>query len=116
LTSFSDAILPICVISTGLAYGLGVGPVLHSLLGEILPQRVKSFAVSIIFSIRSMATFLNLKVWQFRMTLIKLVILIKSQLLGLALSVTILVFAIFHYLQKIAYNSIDMVPEKLNCI
>ena len=65
MKSISDALLPICVISAGLAYGLGIGPVLFSLLGEILPQKIKSFACSLILSSRNMTTFLNLKVWQF---------------------------------------------------
>lgn len=55
--------MPICVISVGLGYGLGVGPVLFALLGEILPQRIKSLACSIILSGRNMVTFLNLKIF-----------------------------------------------------
>ena len=61
----ADALLPICVICTGLAYGLGVGPVLFSLLGEILPQKVKSVACSLILSVRSTTTFLNIKTFPF---------------------------------------------------
>ena len=45
--SASDIILPISVICTGLAYGLGVGPVLFAILGEMLPQNIKSFAVAL---------------------------------------------------------------------
>ena len=66
MKNISDVLLPICVISAGLAYGLGIGPVLFSLLGEILPQKIKSFAVSMILSGRNMSTFLNLKVEQFK--------------------------------------------------
>ena len=61
--SASDIILPISVICTGLAYGLGVGPVLFAILGEMLPQNIKSFAVALIWSIRNLMCFLILKLF-----------------------------------------------------
>ena len=61
LKGIGDALLPICVICTGLGYGLGMGPVLFALLGEVLPQKVKTLACSIILSLRNMIGFLNLK-------------------------------------------------------
>ena len=61
--SASDIILPISVICTGLAYGLGVGPVLFALLGEILQLNNKSFPVALIWSIRNLMCFLILKLF-----------------------------------------------------
>ena len=47
-----DTLLPICVICAGFAYAVGVGPVLFALLGEVLPQRIKSLACAVILSAR----------------------------------------------------------------
>ena len=52
LKNITEVMLPICVICAGLAYALGIGPVLFALLGEILPQKVKSTACAIILSSR----------------------------------------------------------------
>ena len=52
--------MPICIISSCFGYGLGVGSVPTALLGEIIPMKIKSVAVSIIlclkFSIISVIT------------------------------------------------------------
>ena len=48
----SEIILPISVLSGALAYGAGVGPVPNTLLGEIIPIRIKSVATAIIISIK----------------------------------------------------------------
>ena len=44
--------MPISVIFTVFAYGLGVGPVPNALLGEMLPLKIKSFAIAIIMSLK----------------------------------------------------------------
>ena len=48
----SQILLPISVIFTVFAYGLGVGPVPNALLGEMLPLKIKSFAIAIIMSLK----------------------------------------------------------------
>ena len=48
----SESLLPLCTICTSFGYGLGVGPVLHALLGEVLPLKIKSVATAIIMSIK----------------------------------------------------------------
>ena len=47
-----DPVLPLSVICISLGYGLGVGPVLFALLGEILPLKIKSIATSFIIATR----------------------------------------------------------------
>lgn len=61
--SYYNAVLPVCVISAGLAYGLGVGPVLVSLLAEVLPSRIKGLCCSIVISAKHLVSFVNLKVF-----------------------------------------------------
>ena len=53
----SEYLLPISVICATLGYGLGVGPVLFALLGEILPLKIKSMATAIIVSLRYVSTY-----------------------------------------------------------
>ena len=53
--------LPVCVILSGLSYGLGIGAVPFALLGEVLPQRVKAVASAFILTSRQFSIFLNLK-------------------------------------------------------
>ena len=53
--------LPLCVILSGLSYGLGIGAVPFALLGEVLPQRVKAVASAFILTSRQFSIFLNLK-------------------------------------------------------
>ena len=48
----ANTVLPICVVLSGLFYGLGVGPVPFALLGEVLPQRIKAVASSLILTAR----------------------------------------------------------------
>ena len=57
----ANNILPICVVLCGLFYGLGVGPVPFALLGEVLPQRIKAVASSLILTARESSIFTNLK-------------------------------------------------------
>ena len=45
-------LLPVSVICTAFAYGIGVAPVLFALLGEILPLKIKGIATAIIMSLR----------------------------------------------------------------
>ena len=45
-------LLPVSVICTAFAYGIGVSPVLFALLGEILPLKIKGIATGIIMSLR----------------------------------------------------------------
>lgn len=52
---------PLCVILSGLSYGLGIGAVPFALLGEVLPQRVKAVASAFILTSRQFSIFLNLK-------------------------------------------------------
>ena len=54
----SEYLLPISVICATLGYGLGVGPVLFALLGEILPLKIKSMATAIIVSLREVSIYL----------------------------------------------------------
>ena len=44
--------MPLSVVLVVLAYGLGVGPVPNALLGEMLPLKIKSFAIAIIMSLK----------------------------------------------------------------
>ena len=48
----ANTVLPLCVVLSGLFYGLGVGPVPFALLGEVLPQRIKAVASSLILTAR----------------------------------------------------------------
>ena len=57
----ANNILPVCVVLCGLFYGLGVGPVPFALLGEVLPQRIKAVASSLILTARESSIFTNLK-------------------------------------------------------
>ena len=50
-TNISKLILPLTVITTAFGYGIGVGPVPYSLLGEILPLKIKSIATAIIMTL-----------------------------------------------------------------
>lgn len=43
---------PLSVVLCSFAYGMGVGPVLFTMLGEIFPPRVKGFCASISLAIR----------------------------------------------------------------
>ena len=53
----SEYLLPISVICATLGYGLGVGPVLFALLGEILPLKIKSMATAIIVALRQVSMY-----------------------------------------------------------
>ena len=48
----SEYLLPACIIVCALGYGLGLGPVLFSLLGEIISPKIKSVACAMIMSLR----------------------------------------------------------------
>ena len=61
ILSICNVVLPICVILSGLSYGLGIGPVPFALLGEVLPQRVKAVASAFILTSRQLTIFINLK-------------------------------------------------------
>jgi len=50
--AISEPLLPVCVICTGLAYGLGLGPVLFALLGEVLPPKIKGLACALVLTTR----------------------------------------------------------------
>ena len=43
---------PFSVVLCSFAYGMGVGPVLFTMLGEIFPPRVKGFCASVSLAIR----------------------------------------------------------------
>ena len=47
----TDFLVPISVLSVSLAYGMGVGPLQYTLLGEIMPLKVKGVATGIIIFI-----------------------------------------------------------------
>ena len=57
----SQNVFPICIVLSGLCYGLGVGPVPFALLGEVLPQKIKAVASSTILTLRYTSIFMNLK-------------------------------------------------------
>ena len=57
----SQNVFPICIVLSGLCYGLGVGPVPFALLGEVLPQKIKAVASSLILTLRYTSIFMNLK-------------------------------------------------------
>ena len=56
-------LLPIFVISSCFAYGLGVGSVPTALLGEIIPLKIRSVAVSIILCLKFSVISLTLKIF-----------------------------------------------------
>jgi hypothetical protein len=43
---------PACVMMSALGYGLGFGPILYNLTGEIMPPRVKGVCCSICLAFR----------------------------------------------------------------
>ena len=47
----SEILLPLSVICTSVAFGLGVGPIPLTLFGEILPVRIKSVATAILMAL-----------------------------------------------------------------
>ena len=50
--NLSVYLLPVCVISSALGYGLGLGPILFSMLGEIFNPKIKGLASAIVMSCR----------------------------------------------------------------
>ena len=43
---------PACVMASALGYGIGFGPILYNLTGEIMPPRVKSLCCSLCLAFR----------------------------------------------------------------
>ena len=72
---YNGILLPISSTLTAILYGMGLGPVLASFLGEIFPQRIKSFAASFALSIRYFAVFILLKTFPNIMAMIGLDVL-----------------------------------------
>ena len=58
-----QVLLPICVLAVSLGYGLGVGAVPASLLGEIIPLKIKSVATSIILFLKFSVISVTLKIF-----------------------------------------------------
>lgn len=54
---------PACVMISALGYGIGFGPILYSLTGEIMPPRVKGVCCSLCFAFRNCLVFLLLKIF-----------------------------------------------------
>ena len=50
--NISKIVLPLSVMMTTFGYGIGCGPVPNSLLGEIIPLKIKSMATAIIISLK----------------------------------------------------------------
>ena len=44
--------LPMSIITTAFGYGIGLGPVPHALLGELLPLKIKSIGTAIIMTLK----------------------------------------------------------------
>ena len=58
---YKSVLLPVSVALAAVSYGIGLGPVLASLLGEVFPQSVKSVASSVGLSARNVTIFFLLK-------------------------------------------------------
>ena len=58
---YKSVLLPVSVTLAAVSYGIGLGPVLASLLGEVFPQSVKSVASSVGLSARNITIFFLLK-------------------------------------------------------
>lgn len=58
---YNSVLLPVSVSLAAVSYGIGLGPVLASLLGEVFPQSVKSVASSVGLSARNITIFFLLK-------------------------------------------------------
>ncbi len=56
-------LLPLCVVVSSTAYGLGLGPVLYTLLGEIFPSRAKDFCSPMSLAVRDLVAFVELKIF-----------------------------------------------------
>ena len=44
--------LPMSIITTAFGYGVGLGPVPHALLGELLPLKIKSIGTAVIMTLK----------------------------------------------------------------
>lgn len=63
LASVFGFVAPACVILSALGYGLGFGPIVYSLTGDILPPRVRGMCCSLVLACRFVFVFSLLKVF-----------------------------------------------------
>ena len=88
-----QVLLPICVKAVSLGYGLGVGAVPASLLGEIIPLKIKSVATSIILCLKFSVISVTLKIFPACVNLLGLpnIFWIHSGICGLVCIIAILI-------------------------
>ena len=63
MKQISGILLPLSAMAIALSYGLGVGPIPNSLLGEVIPLKIKSIATAVIMSLKFIVMAVNVKIF-----------------------------------------------------